>query len=284
MTAETSPTVRRRRLASELRRLRNERGMSMQAVADHMEITTASLSRIETGRRGIRPRDLRFLLDLYEIVDPEREALLALNREAQQKGWWRQYGNVLSGEYATLIGLEAEAGSVQNYEQSLVPGLLQTEAYTRVITAAFRPGDSPDEIDHLVAVRLKRQERINDRDFTLSAIVSEAVLCQHIGSASVRAEQLKHLAEMNQRANVMVQVLPFRAGAHAALTGPFSILRFPGANNMDIVYLENMTSAVYLEEAPEVGTYESVFDYLKASALSPNDSASMLIEVTERLA
>ncbi|MFI6174906.1 helix-turn-helix domain-containing protein [Nonomuraea sp. NPDC051191] len=284
MSAETSPTVRRRRLASELRRLRTERGMSMQAVADHMDMTTASLSRIETGRRGIRPRDLRSLLDLYEIVDPEREALLALSREAQQKGWWKQYGNVLSGEYATLIGLEAEAGSVQNYEQSLVPGLLQTEAYTRAITTAFRPGDSTDEIDRLVSVRLKRQERLDDSDFNLSVIVSEAVLCQHIGGAAVRAEQLRHLVDANRRSNVMVQVLPFRAGEHAALTGSFTILRFPGTNNMDIVYLENMTSAVYLEEAPEVHTYESVFDYLKASALSPNDSASMLIEVAERLA
>ncbi|RSN14085.1 hypothetical protein DMB42_05875 [Nonomuraea sp. WAC 01424] len=134
-------------------------------------------------------------------------------------------------------------------------------------------------------MRLKRQERLDDSDFNLSVIVSETVLCQHIGGAAVRAEQLRHLAEANRRRNVMVQVLPFRVGEHAALTGSFTILRFPGnANNMDIVYLENMTSAVYLEEAPEVHTYESVFDYLKASALSPNDSASMLMEVAERLA
>ncbi|MCA2175051.1 helix-turn-helix domain-containing protein [Nonomuraea glycinis] len=284
VSAETSPTVRRRRLASELRRLRTDRDMSMQVVAKRMEMTAASLSRIETGRRGIRPRDLRALLDLYSVAGNEREELLALSREAQQKGWWQQYGSVLSSEYATLIGLEAEASTVENFEQSLVPGLLQTEAYARAITAVFRPGDSPEDIDGLVAVRLKRQERLRDSEFNLSVIVSEAVTCQHVGSPEVRAEQFRHLAQANRQANVMVQVLPFRAGEHAALTGSFSILGFPATTDQDIVYLENMTSAVYLEEPPEVRMYKSVYDYLKAAALSPKDSASMLIKVAEGLA
>ncbi|MFG1704465.1 helix-turn-helix domain-containing protein [Nonomuraea sp. M3C6] len=284
MPAETSPTVRRRRLAAELRRLRTERDMSMQLVAERMDMTAASLSRIETGRRGIRPRDLRILLDLYDVTETERETLLSLAREAQQKGWWQQYGNVLPSEYATLIGLEAEASTVRNYEQSLVPGLLQTEAYTRAITTAFRPSDSPEEIDRLVAVRLKRQERLDESAFNLSAIISEAVIHQHVGTPAIRADQLRHLANANRRPNVMIQVLPFRAGEHAALTGSFSIVGFPAPSDMDIVYLENMTSAVYLEEPSEVRRYESVFDYLKASALSPNDSASMLIEVSGGLA
>ncbi|MEV1240780.1 helix-turn-helix transcriptional regulator [Nonomuraea sp. NPDC049750] len=283
MAVETSPTVRRRRLASELRRLRTERDLAMQTVADRMEMTAASLSRIETGRRGIKPRDLRALLGLYEVPEADQEALLDLAREARQKGWWQQYGNVLSTEYATLIGLEAEASTIRNYEQALVPGLLQTEAYTRAVTTVFRPADSPEEIDRLVSVRLKRQERLDDSAFELSVILGEAVLRQSIGTPAIMAEQLSRLAEASRKPNVMVQVLPFRAGAHPALTGSFSLVGFPASSDMDVVYLENMTSAVYLEEAPGVRSYGSVFDYLRAAALSPNDSATMLMEASEAL-
>ncbi|MBT2229384.1 helix-turn-helix transcriptional regulator [Nonomuraea sp. NEAU-A123] len=283
VTAETSPTVRRRRLASELRRLRTERDLPMQSVADRMEMTAASLSRIETGRRGIKSRDLRALLGLYEVPETDQEALLALAREAQQKGWWQQHANVLTTEYATLIGLEAEASTIRNYEQSLVPGLLQTEAYARSVTTAFRPGDSSEETDRLVSVRLKRQERLDDSAFELSAILGEAVIRQSIGTPAIMAEQLSYLAKASRKPNIMVQVLPFRAGGHPALTGSFSIVGFPAYSDMDVVYLENMTSAVYLEEASEVRSYGTVFDYLRAAALSPNDSATMLIEASEAL-
>ncbi|MFG1873848.1 helix-turn-helix domain-containing protein [Sphaerisporangium sp. NPDC049003] len=282
MPPETSPTVRRRRLASELRRLRVERGMSMQEVAERIEITAASLSRLETGRRGIRPRDLRFFLDLYEVGEPEREDLLTLAREAQQRGWWQNYSNLLPSEYATLIGLEAEAATIRNYTQTLVPGLLQTEAYARAIIEAFRPNDSPDEISRLVTVRMERQKRLTgDRPLELSVVLGEGVIRQHVGTPEITAEQLRRLAD--RRPNVMVQVLPYRAGAHPALTGSFSIVGFPASSDLDVVYLENMSSALYLEEADDVRKYGMVSDYLRAAALSPNDSADMLLEAADRL-
>ncbi|MEU9888247.1 helix-turn-helix transcriptional regulator [Sphaerisporangium sp. NPDC051011] len=282
MPPETSPTVRRRRLASELRRLRIERGMTMQEVADQIEITAASLSRLETGRRGIRPRDLRLFLDLYQVGEPGRDDLLALAREAQQRGWWQNYSNVLPSEYATLIGLEAEAATIRNYEQTLVPGLLQTEDYARAVIQAFRPNDSPEEISRLVAVKMERQKRLTgERPLEVAVIVGEGVLLQRIGTPEVTAEQLRRLAD--RRPNVMVQVLPFRAGAHPALTGSFNIVGFPTPSDLDVVYLENMSSALYLEEVEEVRTYGMVFDYLRAAALSPNDSADRLLQAADRL-
>lgn len=229
------------------------------------------------------PRDLRALLGLYEVPESDQEALLDLAREARQKGWWQQYGNVLSTEYATLIGLEAEASTIRNYEQAFVPGLLQTEAYTRAVTAAFRPADPPEEIDRLVSVRLKRQERLDDSTFELSVILGEAVIRQSIGTPAIMAEQLSRLVEASQKPNIMLQVLPFRAGAYPALTGSFSVVGFPAFSDMDVVYLENMTSAVYLEEAPGVRGYGTVFDYLRAAALSANDSATMLMEASGAL-
>ncbi|WP_449329172.1 helix-turn-helix domain-containing protein [Sphaerisporangium aureirubrum] len=280
-TWSASPTVRRRRLASELRRLRIQRGMSMQEVADRIEITAASLSRLETGRRGIRPRDLRHFLDLYEVGGPEREALLALARESQQRGWWQNYGNVLTSEYATLIGLEAEALTVRNYEQTLVPGLLQTEEYARAIIEAFRPGDTPEEVSRLVAVKMERQKRLTGGvPLELSVILGEGVTRQFVGTAEVTAEQLRLLAV--RRPNVMVQVLPYGAGAHPALTGSFNIVGFPAPSHIDVVYLENMSSALYLEDAEDVRKYGSVFDYLRAAALGPNDSADLLIKAAEK--
>jgi transcriptional regulator with XRE-family HTH domain len=282
MPSDTSPTVRRRRLASELRRLRLERGMSMQEVAEQIEMTAASLSRLETGRRGIRPRDLRLFLDLYQVDEPDREDLLTLAREAQQRGWWQNYGNVLPSEYATLIGLEAEAVTVRNYEQTLVPGLLQTEAYARAIIEAFRPSDSPEEVSRLVAVKMERQKRLTDnRPLELSVILGEGVIRQHVGTTETTTEQLRRLAD--RRANVMVQVLPYHAGAHPALTGSFNIVGFPTPSDLDVVYLENMSSALYLEEADDVRKYGIVFDYLRAAALSPNDSADMLVQAADRL-
>lgn len=285
MAADTSPTVRRRRLASELRRLRIEHGLSMQEVAERMELTTASVSRIETGRRGIRPRDLRAFLDMYEVPEADREPLLALSREARQRGWWQNYGDVLPSEYATLIGLEAEATSVRNYEQTLVPGLLQTADYARSIIAAARPGDTPDEIERRVSVRLERQKRLmDDNPLELSVILGEGVMRQYVGTPQIMADQFKHLAEVGRQPNVMVQILPYQAGAHQAMTGSFSIVGFPVSSDLDVVCLENMSSSLYLEDTGTIRRYVAVFDYLRAAALSPAETAVMLTNAPKNLA
>ncbi|MEV7009914.1 helix-turn-helix transcriptional regulator [Streptosporangium sp. NPDC051022] len=284
LATDTSPTVRRRRLASELRRLRGESGLTMQEVADRLDFAAASISRIETGRRGIRPRDLKAFLDLYEVPEEDRAALAALAREAQQRGWWQNYGDVLPSEYATLIGLETEATSVRNYEQILVPGLLQTADYARAVIAASRPNDTPDEVDRRVAVRMERQRRLaNDNPLELSVILGEGAVHQRVGTAQVTAEQFRHLAEANRRPNVMVQVLPYRAGAHPAMTGSFNIVGFPEHSDLDVIYLENMSSGLYLEDADDVRRYVGVFDYLRAVALSPADSMAMLMHASTSL-
>ena len=283
MPSETSPTVRRRRLAGELRRLRLARGLTMQEVADHLEITPASLSRIETGRRGVRPRDLRLFLGLYEVGEAAGEALLTLSRQSQQRGWWQNYRDILGTEYATLIGLEAEAATVRNYEQTLVPGLLQTEAYAKVIYEAFHPDDSTEDIDRRVAVRLERQKRlIGDSPVELAVVLGEGVTRQLIGSAEITADQLRSLA--SKRTNIMVQVLPYRSGAHQAMAGSFSIVGFPLPTDSDVVYLENMASALYVEDPADVRKYSGVFDHLRAMALSPTDSSDLLLEAAASFA
>ncbi|WP_406317912.1 helix-turn-helix domain-containing protein [Streptosporangium sp. NBC_01639] len=285
MAADTSPTVRRRRLASELRRLRIEHGLSMQEVADRMDLTAASVSRIETGRRGIRPRDLRAFLDMYEVPEADREALLALSKEARQRGWWQNYGDVLPGEYATLIGLEAEATSIRTYQQTLVPGLLQTAEYAQTVIAASRPGDAPEEVERRVAVRMERQKRLTEGDcLELSVILGEGVVHQHVGTAQITTDQLQHLTEISRRPNIMVQILPYRAGAHPAMTGSFTLVGFPAPSDMDVIYLENMSSGLYLEDATNIRRYISVFDYLRAAALSPADTTAMLMGALKNLA
>ncbi|MEV8637309.1 helix-turn-helix transcriptional regulator [Streptosporangium sp. NPDC051023] len=276
--------MRRRRLASELRRLRTESGLTMQEVADRLGFAAASISRIETGRRGLRPRDLKAFLDLYNVPEEDREALAVLAREAQQRGWWQNYGDVLPSEYATLIGLEAEATSVRTYQQTLVPGLLQTAGYARAVVEASRPNDTPDEVDRRVAVRMERQKRLMDGSpLELSVILGEGVVHQHVGTAQTTAEQFRHLAEANRRPNIMVQVLPYRAGAHPAITGSFNIVGFPAHSDLDVIYLENMASGLYLEDATDVRRYVGVFDYLRAVALSPADSMAMLMDASTNL-
>ncbi|MFI6885949.1 helix-turn-helix domain-containing protein [Streptosporangium canum] len=284
MAADTSPTVRRRRLASELRRLRIEHGLSMQEVAERMDLTAASISRMETGRRGIRPRDLRAFLDMYGVVETSREPLLALAKEARQRGWWQNYGDVLPGEYATLIGLEAEAASTRTYQQTLVPGLLQTAEYARSVIAASRPGDTPEDVERRASVRMERQKRLTGQDpLELSVILGEGVVHQHVGTAQITADQFHHLAEANRRPNVMIQILPYRAGAHPAMTGSFTIVGFPAPSNLDVIYLENMSSGLYLEDAADVRRYVTVFDYLRAAALSPADTTAMLMDASKNL-
>jgi transcriptional regulator with XRE-family HTH domain len=257
----------------------------MQQVADHLEMAAASVSRIETGRRGIRPRDLRAFLDLYQVTGDERETLLGLARDAQRRGWWQNYADELPSEYATLIGLEAEATSVRVYEQVLIHGLLQTEEYARAVIAASRPGDTPEEVDRRVTVRMERQKRLtDDSPLELWAILGEGAVRQRVGSTKTMADQLRRLVVANERPNVTVQVLPYRAGAHPAMTGSFAIVEFPAPGDMDTIYLENMKSALYLEEASDVRLYAGVFDRLRALAHSPLDTADMLTQIAEGLA
>jgi transcriptional regulator with XRE-family HTH domain len=282
-----SPTVRHKRLTAELRRLRSESGLTRDEVAGQLDWHPTKVTRIETGQwTRLNPRDVRDLLDIYGLTnEAQREALLQLARESRQKGWWHSYGDVLPSEYAHFIGLEAEAASLRTYQQILVPGLLQTEAYARAVIQAFRPHDTAEDIDRRVAVRHQRQQRVTEeRSLHLSALLGEGVVHQRVGDREVTAAQLRFLAEANDLPNVMIQVLPYAAGAHGAMVGSFEILGFPEPIDPDVVYLENMSSALFLEEPEDITRYVQVFDYLRATALSPQATSDMLRTAAEELA
>jgi hypothetical protein len=244
------------------------------------------ITRIETGQwTRLNLRDVRDLLDIYGLTDePSREALLQLARESRQKGWWHTYGDVLPSEYANFIGLEAEATSVRTYQQVLVPGLLQTEPYATSVIQAFRPGDSLEEASRRATVRIERQRQVTEeRSLALSAVLGEGVVRQLVGDPKITASQLRFLAEAGSLPNVMIQVLPYAAGAHGAMMGSFEILGFPEPIDPDVVYLENMASALFLEESADINRYVQVFDYLRAAALSPQASGDMLMQAAEEL-
>jgi transcriptional regulator with XRE-family HTH domain len=281
-----SPTVRHKRLTAELRRLRTESGLTRDDVAGRLDWHPTKLTRIETGQwTRLNVRDVRDLLDIYGLTDEvQREALVQLARDARQRGWWHSYGDVLPSEYTHFIGLEAEAASVRTYQQVLVPGLLQTEDYTASIIRAARPQEAPTDLDRRVAVRRERQRRVlDDHSLELWAILGEGILRQLVGSPHITAAQFQFIAEASDLPNVTMQVLPFSAGEHGAMVGAFEILGFPQAVDPDVVYLENRASALFLEEPDDVLKYGQVFDQLRALALSPQASRTMLMGATKEL-
>lgn len=272
-----SPTVRRRRLRAELRRLRAERGLTIDAVQElsHGDIKTPNLSRWETGERNVRPTDVRLLLDIYEVTGDEREALLTLARQAKERGWWQSYGTAVPSWFQFYVGLESEASTIREYSGELVPGLLQTADYYRAFLGTA-PGD-PRITGKEVEVRLARQERLTSDDPPeLWAVLNEAVIRRNVGGSAVIRAQLEHLAELSDLPSVTIQVLPFRAGVHPAMDGSFSILGFPVPSDPAVVYMENQAGSVYLEEPADVDRFSRMFSHLIAKALSPEDSGRLL--------
>jgi transcriptional regulator with XRE-family HTH domain len=275
------PPVRRRLLGASLRRLREEAGYALDDAASILECDRSKISRIETGRRGIRPKELRELLTEYDVDQPRADALLTIARQANQTGWWQSYSHVMSDAYQDFISLEASAQTVWTYEAQLVPGLLQTEDYARAIAAASLVGESQEEREQFVQVRLARQ-RVLARDAPLQfwAILSEGALRQMVGGPQVMKAQLGYLIEAsNSRPDVNLQVMPFAVGAHAATSGPFVIMKFPEAPDLGVVYLEGQTGGIYLESADEVARYTLVFEHLRASALSTAATVRLIEEV-----
>jgi hypothetical protein len=276
--ARPSPTVRRRRLRAELRRLRTERGLTIDTVQELSkgDIKTPNLSRWETGERNVRPTDVRLLLDIYEIDGEEREALLTLARQAKERGWWQSYGTAVPGWFQFYVGLESEASTISEYSGELVPGLLQTADYYRAFLGTA-PGGDPRITGKEVDVRLARQERLaSDDPPELWTVLNEAVIRRNVGGSAVMRTQLEHLAELAALPRVTIQVLPFCAGVHPAMDGSFSILGFPVPSDPAVVYMENQAGSVYLEEAADIDRFSRIFSHLIAKALSPEDSQRLL--------
>jgi transcriptional regulator with XRE-family HTH domain len=274
-----SPTIRRRRLGTELRRLREEAHVTIDVVADRLGCSPSKVSRIETGHTSATPRDVKDMLDVYGIAGMESEELVQIAREARQKGWWHPYSTVLVGAY---VGLEAAARSIRAYEQQVIPGLLQSEDYAVAMIRAARLSDTPLEIDRRVHVRMARQSLlIQDEPIELRVVLDEAVLSRPVGGEAVMRDQFVRLIEATELPNVTLQVLPFAAGAHAAMDGTFAILDFPEAQDPDVVYAENATGGLFLEKSEELKKYSSIFDTIRAAALTPEESTALIARLIE---
>ncbi|MEN3610792.1 helix-turn-helix domain-containing protein [Plantactinospora sp. ZYX-F-223] len=278
------PTVRLRRLAAEIRALRHGAGLTREDVAERTHMNPATLWRLETARARPQRRTLLGLLDLYGVTDPERRAeLVDLAKDAGQLGWLQAYEDQLPDEYSTYISFESEAQSVRNYESLFVPGLLQTEAYARAVTAGLLPGGTEAEVERRVEARLRRQESISKAEpLKVWAILDESVLHRKVGGAAVMHDQLQHLAKLTKLPNITVQVLPYEVGAHPGMYGAFAVMSFPDPADSDLVYIENRVNALFLERDTDIASYTDLFEHLRAAALNPAASVRLITRAAEQ--
>ena len=280
MGTEHSPTVRRRRLALELRRLREAARLTCEEVAEHLECSASKISRVETGRVSVSPRDVRDMLELYGVPADQRESLVQLARDSRQKGWWHAYSDTMQPQMATYIGLESAASEIRIYEVSLIPGLLQTEDYARAVIRAGMVNSPAEDIERRVSLLMARQPAVvRDDPPKVWAVLDEAALRRRVGGSGLMRLQLEHLLAQAALPNVAVQVIPFAGGAHPAMGRPFIILVFPERVDTDVVYLEDLTSALYVEDVDEVDRYNMFFNHLRATALSFDASAALITSV-----
>ncbi len=276
---EGSPTLLRRRLAGELRRLRDAAGLNIDEVAAHLCCSTSKVSRVETARVTAMQRDVKDMLDLYRVSEEQREALLALARRARQKeDWWLAYKDV--PDVRTYIALERAANSIQVCQSMTIPGLLQVERYAQLIIARALPDLRADQIERLVALRMERRALLERSDPpSLGVILDEGTLHRLKGERELMRAQLRHLTDVAAMPSVTFQVLPFSAGPHGGLAESFRILSFPDVADSDLVHLENLTGNVYVTNPEQVARYWSLFECLRPLACTPRDSLELLVEL-----
>jgi transcriptional regulator with XRE-family HTH domain len=273
------PTVRGRRLARELRRLREDQKLTLQEVADRLGWSRATVSRLEKGQTRPRHGDVADLLDLYGVTSPDRDALITLARETRQRGWWTAYVDVFTGSY---VALEDGATHIRTWDPQLIHGLLQTEEYARAVISAGRMIPDTAEIDRRIAARKVRQGLLDRPDAPhLHMIIDEAVLWRKIGGAQVMADQLRALAIAAERSNVTIQVLTHDMGAHAGLDGRFTILSYPDPADPDVAYVEGTMGNVYLESTEEIAQHVERFRRITTMALSPEESTKLIGSVAK---
>ncbi|GAA3224382.1 helix-turn-helix transcriptional regulator [Streptomyces thermocoprophilus] len=270
--------VRRMLLGSQLRRLREARGITREAAGYSIRASESKISRMELGRVSFKTRDVEDLLTLYGITDEqERNALVALAREANVAGWWHSYSDVLPNWFPTYVGLEGAASLIRVYEVQFVHGLLQTEAYARAVVRRGMKGASEEDVEKRVALRLERQKYLvaeNAPEFHI--VLDEAALRRPYGDRDVMREQLQHLIDMSERPNVRLQVMPFSFGGHSGESGAFTILSFPESDLSDVVFLEQLTSALYLDKHEDVLQYEQALKELQQDSPGPAESRDLL--------
>jgi transcriptional regulator with XRE-family HTH domain len=272
------PTALRIALGGHLRRLREASGITRDAAGDTIRASSSKISRLELGRVSSKERDVADLITLYGVTDPEeREILLTLARQANAPGWWREYGDVLPNWFETYLGLEQAASVIRTYEPQLVPGLLQTKDYARAIMLLRHLHVSNGEIERRVTLRMTRQALLSQPGAPdLWVALDEAALRRPLGDQKLQQAQLLQLIEMAERPNITLQIVPFDAGAHGAVGGPFTILRFSEPDLPDIVYLEHLTNALYLDKKRDIVEYLAVMDNLCIQAESPTNTLCLL--------
>ncbi|GAB2813220.1 helix-turn-helix transcriptional regulator [Streptomyces chlorus] len=284
MASNVNPTVRRRRLGQELRRLRELKGMTAEEVAERLLVSQSKISRLENGRRSISQRDVRDLCGVYEVEDQRIvESLMQMAKDSRQQGWWHAFGDI---PYSVYIGLETDAESLRVYEPQIVTGLLQTGAYAEAIIRGGSPEASEQENDKRVEVRLRRQSRVTAETdpLRLWVVLDEASLRRVVGSRQVMREQLEHVMELSQQPHITVQVLPFEVGAHSGINGQYSILEFADAADSSVVYIEGVTSDLYLEKPHDVQKYTVMYEHLRAQSLNVEQSRQLVERVAKEYA
>lgn len=281
----SGPTVLRMLLGAQLRKLRETKGISREAAGYEIRASDSKISRMELGRVGFKERDVSDLLTMYGVTDTqERDALLDLARQANNPGWWQRFGDVSPTWFQPYLGLEAAATLIRTYEVQFVPGLLQTADYARAVILLGHDRATSQENERRVALRMERQQMLNRSDPPqLWALVDEAVLRRAIGGETVMRGQIASLIEATKRPNVTLQVVPFQAGGHAATGGAFTVLRFPDQDLPDVVYLEQLTSALYLDKRDDVDAYAAVLERLAVEADPPDHTAGLLDDILRDL-
>ncbi|MFE4451254.1 helix-turn-helix domain-containing protein [Streptomyces sp. NPDC056796] len=281
MPTNVNPTVRRRRLGQELRRLREIKGMTAEEVAERLLVSQSKISRLENGRRSISQRDVRDLCGVYEVEDHRVvDSLMQMAKDSRQQGWWHAFGDI---PYSVYIGLETDAESLRVYEPQVVPGLLQTRSYAEALINGALPEAPPSDIEKRVNVRARRQDRVNapEHPLRLWAVIDESALRRLVGGKQVMIDQLEHLIEQSQLPHVTVQVLPFEMGAHPGINGQYAILEFPDAADSSVVYIEGVTSDLYLEKANDVQRYSVMYEHLRAQALNVDQTRQFIGDIVK---
>jgi transcriptional regulator with XRE-family HTH domain len=275
---QVGPTVARMLVGAQLRRLRETAGITREAAGYAIRASESKISRLELGRIGFKTRDVADLLTLYGVrVESERTTLLALAEQANTPGWWQPYRDVLPSWFEAYLRLEQAARVIRTYEVQFVPGLLQTAGYARAVIGLHHESPSGEEIDRRVELRMRRQRILHEPDPPrLWAVLDEAALRRPFGDADTMRAQLAHLIEMAELGHITVQVLPFSSGGHAAAGGPITVLRLPEGDLPDVVFLEQLTSAVYLDKPADTAHYWHVVNELSVTAESPADSTALL--------
>jgi transcriptional regulator with XRE-family HTH domain len=279
------PTVRRMLVGAQLRRLRTEMGLTREEAGEAIRASEWKIHRLENGQVGFKERDIIDLLRLYGVTDPTEVAeLVALAREANSPGWWQHYGDVLPPWFRTYVDLESVATLIRTYEGQFIPGLLQTDDYMRAVVQGAHLDESSEEAGRRVRLRMARQTLLTrEQPPRLWAVVDEAAMRRPVGGREVMRGQLERLIEAAKLPNVTLQVLAFDAGAHPAMVGSFSVLRFPEEELPDVVYLEHLTSALYLNKPEEVDQYLHIMESICVRAAPPDQTVALLHQIMEEL-